>query len=248
MGQPGKYLYGIIGETHERHFDAPSMGGRGDLISTLGYQGISAVISNTPITPYPPTPENLICHERAIETVMQEYTILPFRFCSIATHADEIRTILRKRYVEFKGLLRDMDNKIELGVSALWKDMETVFHEVRKTPSVQSAQMEWQQQKDRISAKSALGKAVETALEIKRKEEATPVLTSLSRLCVDQIEKEPRKEDMVINAVCLIDRTREKSFDFLMEELAEQYAHRLQFACVGPAPPFHFVSIEIASH
>ena len=141
-----------------------------------------------------------------------------------------------------------MDNKIELGVSALWKDMETVFHEVRKTPSVQSAQMEWQQQKDRISAKSALGKAVETALEIKRKEEATPVLTSLSRLCVDQVEKEPRKEDMVINVACLIDRTREKSFDFLMEELAEQYAHRLQFACVGPAPPFHFVSIEIASH
>ena len=141
-----------------------------------------------------------------------------------------------------------MDNKIEIGVSACWKEMELLFKEVSQEPSVVECQKRWQDQKDQIFAKSALGKAIETALSAKRKEESRPLIASLMRLCVDLVEKEPRKEEMVLHAACLVDRTREKSFDFLMEELAETHAPRLQFSCVGPAPPFHFVTIEIASH
>ena len=50
---------------------------------------------------------------------------------------------------------------------------------------------------------------------------------------------------MFLNAVFLIDRTREKQFDFLVEDLADEYKDKADFKLVGPAPPFNFVSIEM---
>jgi len=65
---------------------------------------------------------------KVIEEVMKEFDgVLPVRFGTVASNADEIRNLLDRRYREFKNELRDMDHKVELGVKGIWKNMNAIF-------------------------------------------------------------------------------------------------------------------------
>ena len=128
--EDGNYLYCIIGTDEARNFGPIGIGGRGDIVSTIGYEGVSCVVSKSPVADYPVSRENLLTHQKVIEDVMKDYTVLPVRFSTIAKSPEDIRGLLRKRHAEFVSLLKDMDNKIELGLKAVWKDMGTVFGEI----------------------------------------------------------------------------------------------------------------------
>jgi hypothetical protein len=243
----GKYIYCIINGNEGRNFGPIGIGKRGDIVSTIGFQDISAVISSTPITRYVIDPENLMAHEKVIETVMKDYTVLPVRFCTIANSAEEVRTFLRRQHGEFKGMLRDLDNKVEMGLKARWAQMDRIFETIGKyDPEVKKI-------KDLISEKGdetqddkvQLGKAVKAALDEEKQLAAHKILPKFKRLAIDIHENSVVGDDMFLNAVFLIDRTREKQFDFLVEDLADEYRDKADFKLVGPAPPFNFVSIEM---
>ena len=93
--------------------------------------------------------------------------------------------------------------------------------------------------------KIILGKAVKAALDEKKERLAEKILRRFKRLTLDTHQNDPMGDDMFLNAVFLIDRTREKQFDFQVEDLAEEYDNQADFKLVGPAPPFNFVSIEM---
>ena len=246
MGSEGKYLYCIIGENPCLNYGPVGIGGRGDIVSTIGYNDISAVISNTPMARYVISRENLTLHEEVIETVMKDQTVLPVRFCTIAANAEEIRMVLRKRYAEFKGLLRDMDNKIEMGVKVHWKSMAPVFQDIDQSDeTVQQLKRTLAGNPEDEGLKGGLGEAVKKAVSHKRSEESWSLINRLRRVSVDVKEKPSIADSMVLNAVCLIDRSHEKAFDYLIDELAEKHVDQFSFVYVGPAPPFHFINIEI---
>ena len=101
----GKYLYCVIGLSQPRTFGPLGIGERGDELHTVYFNDIAAVTSNCPIKTYPLSRQNLLDHEKAIEEVMKEYTVLPIRFSTIAESEDKIRLILEKEYDNFKDLL-----------------------------------------------------------------------------------------------------------------------------------------------
>ena len=249
MSQEGKYLYCIIGANEGRNFGPIGIGSRGDIVSTIGYGDLSGVISNSPMAKYVISRENLMAHEKVIEKVMQDYTVLPVRFCTIANSAEEIRNLLRKRYAEFKNLLRDMDNKIEVGIKALWKDMNAIFGEIAKENE------KIRQLKEKIKKKSSsnqiyankvtLGKMVQSALLAKRKSEGEKILNVFKKISVDFRSNKIYGDNMLLNTAFLIDRSREKEFDNQVDELTGKYGKRIKFNYVGPTPPFNFVNIIV---
>ena len=248
MLEEGKYIYCIIGTDEGRHFGPIGIGERGDEVSTVSYRDLSAVISNTSMTRYTLNSDNLLVHERVIEKVMEDYTVLPMRFCTIASSAQEIRDLLRKRYAELKGLLQDMDNKIELGVKGLWKDMQAIFQEiVDEDKEIRSL-------KEKIAARALpevhpervqVGKMVKEALQAKKRREGDEILRVLRRSCVDFRTNGLMGDKMFLNAAFLLDRGREKEFDHQMDHLDVQYGERMAFRYVGPTPPYNFVNLVI---
>ena len=247
MGKEGQYLYCIIEGKEGRNFGPIGIGGRGDRVSTVGFSDLSAVISSTPMTQYVINRENMTAHEKVIETVMKEHTVLPVRFCTIAASPDEVRTLLRRRYSEFKGLLKDMENKIEMGLKAVWKDMNRIFEEIS------AENREVKRLKKQVDGKSgsdntlkiALGKSVKSALEAKKAQEAQKILAKFKRTSLDTRKNDLFGDSMLLNAAFLIDQMREKEFDFLVEDLGKEYEDRINFRYVGPAPPFNFVNIVV---
>lgn len=248
MVEEGKYIYCIIGTNEGRNFGPIGIGGRGDIVSTIGYEDLSAVISNSPLDKYVVNKENLIAHEKVVEEVMKNYTVLPMRFCTVASSAEEVRGLLRKRYLELKNLLKDMDNKIELGVKAFWKEMKVIFQEiVDEDKKIKSL-------KEKIAKKSLkvsyadginLGKIVKTALEVKRDKEGQEIINVLKRISYNFHLNATQGDEMLINAVFLVDRAREREFDNQVYELVSKYSQRVKFKYIGPTPPYNFVNLNL---
>ena len=117
----GKYIYCIIGAGVTKTFGSQGIGGRGDELYTICFDNIAAVVSNSPIINYSVSRENMLAHEKAIEEVMKEYTVLPVRFATIAEDEEKVKKILEKEYDRFKGLLNKIEGKKELGLKRCLK-------------------------------------------------------------------------------------------------------------------------------
>lgn len=248
MEKEGKYIYCIIETKQERNFGPIGIGGRGDEVTTIGYGDLSMVISDSPMTKYVVSRENMLAHEMVIEEVMKEFTVLPVRFCTIASDADEIRNLLDRRYREFKNLLRDMDHKIELDVKGIWKDMDVIFKEVvEKNKEVKRLKetVEKDKGKKNMQAKVQIGKMVEDALHKKKESEAEKIISVLKKISFDHRLSRAFDDKMFLNAAFLVDRGREKEFDNIMDDLSDKYKKRIKFMYAGPLPPYNFVNITI---
>jgi len=249
MHKEGRYIYCIIGTSQDRDFGPIGIGGRGDDVLTIGYNDLSMVVSSHPITKFAVTSDNMLTHERVIEVVMKEFdSVLPVRFGTIASDADEIRNLLGKRYRELKNALRDADHKVELGVKGLWKDMDAIFKEVvdeNEEIRLLKEKLLKDKGKKNIPAKTEIGKMVAKALEKKKVKDAEKIEEAFKRTVVDYKLNKTVGDEMFVNAAFLVDKGREKEFDNIMGDLAEAHKDRMKFMYTGPLPVFNFVNIVI---
>lgn len=245
MVQEGQYIYCIIGTGEARNFGPLGMGGRGDPVTTIAYRDLSAVVSSVSMAKYVVSKETMLAHEKVVERVMTEYTVLPVRFYTVAPNAEDIRNLLRARYGEFKRLLREMDNQVELGLKARWKNLEVILGELWQ----ESRDLRKLREMDPVQAndqrKKEIATAVEAALEEKRRREREALLAPLKRVASDLRLNQTYGDEMVVNAAFLVDRGREGEFDAEVRDLEAKYGGRMELRYVGPAPPYNFVNVEI---
>ncbi|MBU4590564.1 MAG: GvpL/GvpF family gas vesicle protein [Candidatus Omnitrophica bacterium] len=244
----GKYLYCVINESQDRNFGPLGIGDMGDEVHTLCFRDLACVISSTPMTKYVISRENLIAHEKVIEVVMKDHTVLPVRFCTIATSTEEVRNLLMKRHQELKNLLRSMDNKVELGLKVFWQAMEGIFREIGSTHKEVKSLKERLAKDPTLSSleeKVDLGKRVKDALEKKREAETEEILDVLRPKCVDVRKNKIVGDNMILNYAFLVDEAHEREFDDYIEELSQKYKDRLNFKYVGPVAPFNFAELVI---
>ncbi|MCX5803795.1 MAG: GvpL/GvpF family gas vesicle protein [Proteobacteria bacterium] len=249
MEKEGKYIYCIIETMQERNFGPIGIGGRGDEVLTIGYGDLSMVVSNHPVTKFVVSRENLLAHEKVIEEVMKEFeSILPVRFGTVAPSADEIRNLLDRRNSEFRNLLKDMNNKVELGIKGVWKNMEIIFREIAvEDKDIEHVKRKMGRSKDQKDRKTTIdiGRMVEKALQKKKEAEAETIVNVLRKASIDYRLNRTVLEEMFINAAFLIDRGREKEFDNILEDLGGRYYDRTEFRYTGPFPVFNFLNIVI---
>ena len=182
---------------------------------------------------------------------MQEFTVLPVRFGTVAdgaSPADSIRRLLEKRRQEFEDLLSEMEGRVELGLKALWRDERAVFEEI----AAQDGDV--RRLRDSLKGKPPeatyygrirLGEMVKGVLERRRKAEAAVFLAPLGRIADRSVENPVNVDRVVVNAAFLVEREREKEFDQAMDCLEREHGQRVSFRYVGPVPPYDFVNIVV---
>jgi len=248
MEKEGKYIYCVIETKQERNFGSIGIGQRGDEVLTIGYDDLSMVVSNYPIVKITANKENMLTHQKVIEEVMKEFDgVLPVRFGTIASSADEVRNLLDRRYREFKTALKDMDHKIELGVKGVWKNMDTVFKEiVEEDKTIKNIKETLEERNNNnLRAKMDLGRIVKKALDEKKGKQAEEIVDKLRRASCEHKLNDTIGDEMFMNAAFLADKGREKEFDNIMDELSDKYENKVKFTYAGPLPVFNFVNIVI---
>ena len=221
------------------------IGGRGDELYAICFDDIAAVVSDAPIKKYSVARENLIPHECAIEEVMKSYTVLPVRFATIAENEDKVRKILEKEHKRFTDLLKNMEDKKEIGLKAVFKE-DIIYKDILANYD------EIRIQKEKISKKPVrefvlmeIGRQVEAALEEEKRKCREDILNSFANLVLEVKINNTYGERMILNAAFLVEKTKEAAFDLKVNELAEKYGDRIKFKYVGTVPPFNFVNLTI---
>lgn len=244
-----KYIYAIIKSSKPCEFEVEGIGGRAE-VHSVHFNSLAAVVSSSPIVKYPVSRDNILAHQKVIEKVMEKFTVLPVRFCTIAESQKDIcEKVLKARHEEFKTLLGKMDDKVELGVRVMWANLEEIFKEVLKeSPRIAQLKEEIISQPSEQKAyagKIKIGELVKAALEEKKKEEAHELLGALKFLAEDYRENRILGDRNILNAAFLVKKDKEKMFDRKIEELEKIHGPRKKLTYIGPVPPYNFVEVVI---
>ena len=170
LGDEGKYVYCVIKTPDERDFGPIGIGEGGNLVYTVRYHDLAAVVSDTPIRIYDPTRENVLAHELVNETVMREYTVIPMSFGTIFRTKNDIIELLKSTYRAFDDVLEKMRDKIEFGLKVLWDRDKVVARLEAEDDEIRRLKDEITNnaQSSTYFARMQLGRMVESALEFAR--------------------------------------------------------------------------------
>jgi hypothetical protein len=244
--ESGKYVYCIIRSDSHREFGDIGIGG-GGRVSTIAYQDLAAVVSDTPIVIYDPTRENVLAHEFVNETVMKEFTVIPMSFGTVFRSEGDVMELLRSTYQAFSDVLDKMKDKIEFGIKVLWDREKVIANLERENEEIRRL-------KDEISRHSAsstyfarmqLGRMIESALEETSAFYVGDIHESLRPVAVASRSNKPIGDRMILNAAFLVERAREQAFDEKVKDLSRKYEDLLTFKYSGPWPPYNFVNIKL---
>jgi hypothetical protein len=250
MERDGKYIYCIIESDYDINLGPIGVGVDGDVVSTVGFDGVCMVVSNHPINDFKMTPENMIAHQKVIEEVMKEFdSVIPIGFGTIAATPDEIRNLLSRRHNEFKELLLQFKNKVELNVCGTWKNMKDIYNEIdKKHSNLQKIRKEIDKLLDlekRNLKISEAGVFVQQALEEKKEEEADNIIDIFRRSVFEYKVNKTNGDDKFMNIAFLVNSGREKEFDNIMDDLGVKYGDRSDFVYSTQLPIYNFVDLKI---
>jgi len=226
MSEEGTYIYGIIEESREKQF---SLGGAiGNGISTISYKDLAAVVSSTPVTSYDRFDQSLVAselktHQLVLENIMHDHTVIPISFGTIAKSENNVKQLLETAYVDFKDMLQEIDNKIELNVQVTCYEAGILNEVVSKNDTVKRLRQELfsasAENADRL--KLEVGKAVASAFDELRGEYTNDILNTLKEIAVNSCPGKLADVNMIVNESFLVDRGLEATFDRKIDQLAE---------------------------
>jgi len=246
-GEGGRYVYGVIAAKEPGSFGKIGIGGTGEMVYTVNYNDIAAVVSKTAVFIFDPTRENALAHEHVIETVMKSYTIIPMSFGTVFRTDDDIREVLKSIYTSLKDVLKQMSGKVEFGLKVNW-DRDQVIEELKRDDEEIhrfNQEITRKHLQSTYLARMQLGRMIEKALVERSAEYVREIYDSLRAACVASRDNKPIGDKMIMNAAFLIERDREAKFDDAVNRIARKFGDRLNFKYTGPWPPYNFVNIRL---
>ena len=250
MHKVGKYVYCIIATSYECNFGPIGIGGAGDLVSTIAFEGLSMVVSDHPLDHFVLNPENILAHQKVIEAVMKEFnSVIPVRFGTVAATPDEIRNLLNRRYSELSEILERFENKVEYNVKGSWRKIADIYKEIDKENQELKVlkneidNTEDEEKKNMLITKA--GNIIQDALQKKEAFEEEEIVSAFRKTVVAQKRNKTHSEREFMNTAFLLNKGREIEFDNIMTALGEKFKDRYDFIYTGPLPIFNFVDLRI---
>ena len=181
-------------------------------------------------------------HERVVEALAEDGTVLPMRFGSIFSDGAGLRAMLQQSASSLAGLLERLRGRVELGVTVRVDRRSLAGNEhgpgggrdaVSGRDYLRHRQAELRATATSDQAASALAERVHAGLS--EAAERASLLT-------------PRRSDpsVVLVAAYLVPDDGVDAFSHLVEQLRRDHAGTCQVDLTGPWPPYSFASIDVA--
>ncbi len=244
------YLYGVMEASEPR--TTQLVGVQGQEIQALVFKDVAAMVSPWTSDVVRATPENCLAHERVLVELVKTQTVLPFEFGTIAPTVEAVNQLLRRNYSRIRHALAKLSGAVEVNVTALWRDMKTIFGELVKAhPMIATYKREImskpyeQTYQDRLR----IGQVVAEALKAKRHLEGEKLFrllkTHATSACQECMGK-PVGDNVIFFAAFLVKREAYSGFESSLMELGSRHDGRIDFKYTEPLPPYHFVDLKIA--
>ena len=245
----GRYIYGIIKESRQKSFGSCGINADEETYA-LPYQDIACVISKTPALDYSSMLKEdlgrfLVKHQRVIEKIMKDYTIIPMKFGTNVSGDDEVIEMLKEGYSRFNELLEVMDGKIELNVACIWNDLTGIIKEIGEQNNdirMFKAEISKKPPSETLQDKIKIGMMIKGVLDTRRKQEEKRIVDFLKGFSEDFQIHQVMDDRMILNCAFLLEKKRERDFDAALKKLDSEYGQLVNFRCIGPLPPYSFAT------
>lgn len=252
----GKYIYGIIESAEEKVFN--SNGIRREFY-TIPYQDISAVVSDSEIVDYNTQTKDiaarhLLRHQQVMEGVMDSCAVIPVKLGTYALNTQEVEELLFRGYSAFKRTFRELGNRMEMEVTAVCSDLDSAIKEIGNGPEVKELREQEMSRPEGASLEERIriGRFIKNLWDKERERLASEIETALTKAALPEAEPErflrrhvPVDEGMITSNAFLIERGKRSEFERGLEALAELYAGKINFRCVGPLPAYSFYTADV---
>ena len=251
-----RYIYCIIDCDDRKDFNCDAIGDGSQAVRAVAHNGVAAVVSPSSEEKYVIDRQNTLAHQRVMEYVMAlGHTVLPVKFDTIAEAKNGmapeeriVQQVLSKRFNEFSSLLATMSTRAEMGVKALWREMNTVFREiVDSNDEIKRlrSKITGPQVGARFGTRVKLGEMVKNALDAKKEREQKAFHHAIREIVVDFRKNETFGDQMFANFALLLEKSRIEDLDRKLDKLADAAPGRIKLKYVGPMPPSNFVELVI---
>jgi hypothetical protein len=187
-----------------------------------------AVVSRHVHPPGDPALDALWVHERVVERIMADRTVLPMRFGTKLPDDEAMQQVLATRQHELLATLARVRGRVEVGVRAMQPLGAEPSNNSAPAPTLQVATSG----RDYLEAKLRDGRRVER--------EAAALHEPLASLAVAVSRQPARGPDELLRVSYLIEAPMLARFRATVERL--QRAHPgTAILCTGPWPPYSFV-------
>ena len=190
-----------------------------------------AVVSRHTHPPGEPALDALWVHERVIERIMIDRTVLPMRFGTRLEDDDALRQVLVVRRQEFQATLERVRGRVEVSVRAMQPADDAAAPEPAPAPVATSG-------REYLEGKLRNGR--------RNERDVRSLHDPLASLAVEARRQPPRAADEVLRASYLIDRAVLARFRGTVERLQRNHPG-VAILCTGPWPPYSFVAAPTLS-
>jgi hypothetical protein len=235
------YCYGVT--SAETAAAQPGAGLNDEAVEPIRFGKLAALTSAVPPGKVRARRADLLRHFDVLGTAFENGTVLPLRFGIVFDDEDSlVADFLSPRHDELAGLLRELRDRVELRVTAHYREEAILGEIVRNSPRVAQLR-EATQGRAAQPLMLELGELVAAELQARTARDARAILERLLPLALAyEVDEEPI-EHQVVRASFLLERKRLRAFDSAMDELAKAHEDRIDFKYVGPLPPHSFVGL-----
>ena len=243
----GFYLYAIADATAPINY--PGLGINGATVYTIAFGAIAAVVSDIAEKRIRPERKHLSMHHAVTKRMMEDTTVLPVSFGTIADSAKALSGIIKVNRKTFVEQLDRVRGKVEMGLRVML-DVPNIFEylvsrhqELADLRDEMRGKPHGPTQNDKIE----LGRRFDQLLTQDRERHTETVLAVLGPHCVEIKQNPVHEEREVMHLACLVDRGAQKEFEDGVFEVANKFDNNFSFDFNGPWAPHNFVSISLSA-
>jgi Gas vesicle synthesis protein GvpL/GvpF. len=246
-GRWGIYLFGAIPEeVPQQQLGTVKIDSEERSLYTIHYRNIAIVAAKVPLKIYPPKKEYLLAHEKVVNDMMKQFSVIPMSFGNVVQTEADVQILLNKLYPQFIAIFPRIANKIEVGLRVIGR-REWLELEIRNEGGISQAV-------NRIAEKSSeaafydrikIGELAQQFITAKRQQLTEQVYMPLAQLAASAKLNDPVSERLLLNAAFLIDKADELKFDERVNVLYEEWKDYTEFKYTGPWPPYNFIHIKL---
>lgn len=239
QGTSATYVYGIVSTNHPCVFE--DLGGVGEPASTLrrlDAEGVAAIVSDAP-PGLRAKRRDVLAHQRVLEELGRQGTVLPMRFGVVARDEDSLRQELVEDNEAHLAVLAELAGRAEFNVKVFCDEEMLIREAALNDPNVQRLR----EHTDTIDERIRLGEAVAAAIEAHELAIEQGVLETLGPRSTRHV-RGPQVKGAAANASFLVDTDDAEEFVAAVEELGAALGDEIRIQRTGPLPPYSFVSVR----
>jgi len=234
------YLYGIIDSSGQIKQSIYGLEGAG--VYNIPFCDIGAAVSEICRPPQDITEDAVLEHESIVEKLMADFTVLPVRFQTVIEGRDNLLSMMRSYYKDFKDNMERLHNKFEFGIKVIWpadKIKENIIKALKKEKKLDL---------DSSSGKRFMKEKFEKYKidkEFEAKADKFIIVMDIffSKFAVEKENKKLKTENLLLDAVYLVEKDKERNFREAFEHVKSSRPD-FKYLFSGPWPAYNFVVLS----